>query len=84
MEPSGEAFNSIVFDERNNRPFNPMVNAGAIATTALLKGTGHDQRLGRLLGRFFSLAGRRLEIDHSVYVSERATGHRNRPIAYLN
>ena len=34
VEPSGEAFNSIVFDERRNRPFNPMVNAGAIATTA--------------------------------------------------
>ena len=33
VEPTGEAFNSIVFDERNNRPFNPMVNAGAIATT---------------------------------------------------
>ena len=36
VEPSGEAFNSIAFDERNNRPFNPMVNAGAIAATALV------------------------------------------------
>ena len=36
VEPSGEAFNSIAFDERNNRPFNPMVNAGAIAATTLL------------------------------------------------
>ena len=26
VEPTGEAFNSIVFDERHNRPFNPMVN----------------------------------------------------------
>ena len=49
VEPTGEAFNSIVFDERNNRPFNPMVNAGAIATTALVKGETHDQRLSRLL-----------------------------------
>jgi glutaminase len=31
VEPTGEAFNSIVLDEVHNRPFNPMVNAGAIA-----------------------------------------------------
>lgn len=83
VEPTGEAFNSIVFDERHNRPFNPMVNAGAIATTALIKGIGHDQRLTRLLDRFSTLAARPLEIDHAVYVSERATGHRNRAIGYL-
>ncbi len=83
IEPSGEAFNSIIFDERRNRPFNPMVNAGAIAVTALIKGSGHDQRLARLLGKFGEFAGRPLEIDHAVYVSERATGHRNRAIGYL-
>lgn len=83
VEPTGEAFNSIVFDERHNRPFNPMVNAGAIATTALIKGTGHDQRLARLLDKFSTLAGRSLDIDRAVYVSERATGHRNRAIGYL-
>ena len=83
VEPTGEAFNSIVFDERNNRPFNPMVNAGAIATTALINGSGHDQRLARLLGKFSDLAGRPLDIDHAVYISERTTGHRNRAIGYL-
>jgi glutaminase len=31
VEPTGEAFNSIVLDEVANRPFHPMVNAGAIA-----------------------------------------------------
>ncbi len=83
VEPTGDAFNSIVFDERRNRPFNPMVNAGAIATTALIKGNGHDQRLARLLDKFSDLAGRALDIDHAVYVSERTTGHRNRAIGYL-
>ncbi len=83
VEPTGEAFNSIVFDERRNRPFNPMVNAGAIATTALLKGQGHDERLARMMRKFCALAGRPLQIDHAVYVSERATGHRNRAIGYL-
>jgi glutaminase len=83
VEPTGEAFNSIVFDERRNRPFNPMVNAGAIVTTALIKGKGHDQRLARLIGRFSDLAGRPLDVDHAVYISERTTGHRNRAIGYL-
>jgi glutaminase len=69
VEPTGEAFNSIVLDERHNRPFNPMVNAGAIAITALVKGSGHDQRVGELLGKFSDFAGRRLEIDHAVYIS---------------
>src|SRR5262245_10760889 len=36
VEPTGEAFNSIVLDEVANRPFNPMVNAGAIALAALM------------------------------------------------
>ncbi len=83
VEPSGEAFNSIVFDERRNRPFNPMVNAGAIATTALIHGEGYDRRLACMLKMFGRFAGRPLEIDRAVFTSEKATGHRNRAIAYL-
>ncbi len=83
VEPSGEAFNSIVFDERNNRPFNPMVNAGAIASTALVKGASHAGRLDRILNMFERFAGRRLDMDEAVYRSESATGHRNRAIAFL-
>ena len=37
VEPTGEAFNSIVLDEATNRPFNPLVNAGAIATADLIE-----------------------------------------------
>jgi glutaminase len=83
VEPTGEAFNSIVMDEVNNRPFNPMVNAGAIATTALVKGNGPEERFARILGMFSRYAGRQLTIDEAVFQSERATGHRNRAIAYL-
>ena len=36
VEPTGEAFNAIVLDEKSKRPYNPMVNAGAIATTSLM------------------------------------------------
>lgn len=83
VEPSGEAFNSIAFDERNNRPFNPMVNAGAIAATALVHGADKEERWGRLLDMFERFAGRSLEMDEAVFRSESATGHRNRAIAFL-
>ena len=44
VEPTGEAFNSIVLDEVTNRPYNPMVNAGAIATADLIKGTNATEK----------------------------------------
>jgi glutaminase A len=83
VEPTGEAFNSITMDEANNRPFNPMVNAGAIATAALIKGSGYEERLARILDTLSRYAGRPLEIDGAVFRSEKETGHRNRAIAYL-
>lgn len=83
VEPTGDAFNSIVFDERSNRPFNPMVNAGAIATAALIRGNGLEERLSRVVAFFSDFAGRRLEIDEAVFLSEKETGHRNRAIAWL-
>ena len=83
VEPSGEAFNSIAFDEKNNRPFNPMVNAGAIAATALIKGANIDERWERILDIFQRFVGRDLKMDDAVYRSVSATGHRNRAIAFL-
>jgi glutaminase len=83
VEPTGDAFNAIVVDEESRRPFNPMVNAGAIVTTGLVAGTDADASLARLcafLGRF---AGRELSVDRAVLESERASGDRNRAIAYL-
>ncbi|MFM8410457.1 MAG: glutaminase A [Alphaproteobacteria bacterium] len=83
VEPTGEAFNSIVLDEATMRPFNPMVNAGAIATSALVRGASPQERVARVLARFGAAAGRELSIDDEVYASELATGHRNRAIAHL-
>lgn len=83
VEPSGEAFNSITFDELHNRPFNPMVNAGAIAATAMIRGASRDERLQRILDSFRRFTGRELEIDDKVFQSESLTGFRNRAIAYL-
>jgi glutaminase len=83
VEPSGEPFNSIELQSPRNRPYNPMVNTGAITVTALLHGLYGDQALERLLGRFSAAANRRLSIDDAVYRSESRTGHRNRAIAHL-
>ncbi|BAZ14496.1 glutaminase [Calothrix sp. NIES-4071] len=83
VEPTGDAFNSIILDEQSKRPYNPMVNAGAIATTSLIKGFGATERLNRLLEMFQYYVGRDVFVDISVFTSERSTGHRNRAMAHL-
>ena len=84
VEPTGDAFNSIIqLEESSKRPYNPMVNAGAIATTSLIKGSSPSERLNRLLGMFERYVGHNLFIDMPVFLSERTTGHRNRAMAYL-
>ena len=81
VEPTKEAFNEIVFDEQSQRPYNPMVSAGAIATTGLILGTDSTQRLNRMLDMFRRYIGRDIGVDISVFASQRATGHRHRAIA---
>ncbi|HQR52356.1 MAG TPA: glutaminase A [Burkholderiales bacterium] len=83
VEPSGDAFNAIVFDPHTDRPFNPMVNAGAITVSALLHRVWQDEAFDILLDRFSKAAGRTLRLSDSVYRSEAETGHRNRAIGHL-
>jgi glutaminase len=83
VEPTGEAFNSIVLDEVNNRPFNPMVNAGAMAAAELVRGDTPEARIAEMLAVLSRFAGRSLHIDEAVFRSEQATGNRNRAIAYM-
>ena len=83
VEPSGEAFNSISLDPGTGRPRNPMINAGAIAAVGQVFGDSLDSRFNRILRKFSEYAGRELTFDRNVYVSESATGFRNRAIANL-
>src|SRR6185503_13688087 len=57
VEPSGDAFNSIELQNSTNRPFNPMVNSGAITVAALLHERHGDGALDHLLKRFSAAAG---------------------------
>ncbi|MEE3064223.1 MAG: glutaminase A [Actinomycetota bacterium] len=77
VEPSGDPFNSIEFDMTTRRPYNPMVNAGAIMTSSLLDGAAAVD------AGFARFAGRALKLDEEVFQSESDSGDRNRAIAYL-
>lgn len=84
VEPIGDAFNSLIkLDEHSKRPQNPMINAGAIATASLIHGPDPTARLKKTLSTFNTFAGRDLNVDMSVFVSEKSTGHRNRALAHL-
>lgn len=84
VEPTGDRFNSIIeLDKNSNRPLNPMVNAGAISTSSLIKGASASHRFNRLLETFSRYTGRKMAADMSVFLSEKTSGHRNRAIAHL-
>ena len=83
VEPSGDAFNSITLQDETNRPFNPMINTGAITVSALLHARHGEKALDHMLARLSAAAGRQLTVDEAVYHSEYRTGHRNRAIAHL-
>jgi glutaminase len=83
VEPSGDPFNAIVFDPHTNRPFNPMVNAGAIAVAGILQEHLGEGAFDFMMERFSAAAGRTLDLNEAVYRSEHETGHRNRAIAHL-
>lgn len=86
MEPTTEAFNSIVDLEMKNlnKPLNPMINAGAIAVSSIIKGKDSEEAFSRVLDFVRKLSGNeKLDLNHSVYISEQKTGNRNRSLAYF-
>ena len=60
-----------------------MINAGAIAAVSLIPASTPDERFAMIQDFYSAFAGRRLELDAEVYESEKASGSRNRAIAYL-
>jgi glutaminase len=83
VQPMSEPFNAIELDPIHARPFNPMVNAGAIAVAGMLVESLGDAAFATVQARLSAAAGRDLALDQVVFESEHETGHRNRAIAHL-
>jgi len=85
-EPSGAAFNSVVKLQTTSAhvPSNPYVNAGAILTSSLIKGSNPDERFGRVLEFMRKVSETpELDLDRKTYLSEKATGDTNRSLAWM-
>ena len=84
VEPTGDRYDGIIkVKTASKRPHNPMVNAGGIAVTSLIKGEGPAKRLNRILAMYRRYTGRQVFIDAPTFISEQAANDRNRAIAYL-
>ncbi|KAA0560887.1 glutaminase [Bacillus sp. CH30_1T] len=84
VEPTGDAFNSIVRLEihKPGKPFNPMINAGALTVASLLNGETPEQKLESIYALIEKMIGKRPTINEKVYQSEWKTANRNRALAY--
>jgi len=86
MEPTETPFNSIINLENinNQKPLNPMINAGAIAVVSLISGDTAKEKFNRILKFTRKITGNpNININESVYACEKATGDRNRSLAYF-
>lgn len=81
---TGLPFNSLTAVERvGDGRTNPMVNAGAIATTSLAPGSTATDQWKFIYEGLCRFAGRSLPLNEEVYASASATNFRNRSIARL-
>ena len=86
VEATGKPFDTFNYTDLalRNEHINPMINAGAIALCTLIKGDTFRDKTNRLLELARKLAKNdAIEIDTAVYLSEKATGNKNRALAYM-
>ena len=86
VEATGKPFDAFNYSDQalTGAHINPMINTGAIALCTLIHGDTYEVKFARLLELTRSLAGNQnLEVDESVYLSEKATGNKNRALAYM-
>lgn len=86
MEPTGDPFNSIVKLETLSpgKPLNPMINAGALVVTHMIKGNSVEERFGRLISFIQELSNDpSVTFSHEVARSEFETAQLNRALCYF-
>ena len=84
VNATGLPFDSVMGVELNaHRTMNPMVNAGALATTSLVEGDTAEEKFDRIAEALSKFAGHHLDVDEEVYRSETTVNFRNRGIAHL-
>jgi len=83
-EPSGRGFNELTLN-KDGRPHNPMINAGAIMTSALIQPKLNvSDRFDHVLDKWQMLTGgRRPGFNNAVYLSEKQTADRNFALGYF-
>jgi glutaminase len=83
-EPTGRSFNSVLaVADMPTHTGNPLVNAGAIATTSLISGKNEDEKWNKILDFYGKVAGEKLLLINEVYRSEAATNAGNKALAML-
>jgi glutaminase len=83
-EPTGRAFNSVLaVVDMPTHTANPLVNAGAIATTSLISGKNEEEKWNKILDFYSKVAGEKLVLIDEVYKSEAATNAGNKALAML-
>jgi glutaminase len=83
-EPTGRAFNSVTaVVEMPTHTGNPLVNAGAIATTSLILGKDENEKWNKILDFYSRAAGDKLALIDEVYKSEAATNAGNKALSML-
>jgi glutaminase len=84
FDATGQVFNSIVaIEQYKGKEMNPLVNAGAIATTSMVKGSSPNDVWKNISSTYDAFAGRHLALNEEVYKSEAATNQRNQAIGML-
>lgn len=85
MEPTGDPYNSIAkLESLVAKPLNPMINAGALAVSHLIKGESTEERLERLLQLIRKMSARpSVTYNREVAQSEFNTADLNRSLAFF-
>lgn len=83
-EPSGRGFNELTLN-RDGKPHNPMINAGAIMSCSLIKpNLDTADKFDYVIENWTALSGDvRPNFNNSVYLSERKTADRNFALGYF-